>query len=123
MVISPKLMYLEPAKVMASLKIHVNLLFQNKILHQGANKERATGSGITTDEDVTFSVVPVDGLAVVELVDKEVFEHLASFSEIFNVGKVFNIFLEFSLHHQSILANELDTIILVRVVRSGDLDT
>jgi len=91
--------------------------------HQGANKERATGSGITTDEDVTFSVVPVDGLTVVELVDKEIFEHLASFSEIFNVGKVFNIFLEFSLHHQSILANELDTIILVRVVRSGDLDT
>jgi hypothetical protein len=90
--------------------------------HQGSNQKRATGSGITTDEDVAF-LVPVNGLAVVELVDEEIFEHLASFTEVFNVGEIFNIFLEFSLHHKSILADELDTVILVGVVGGSDLDT
>ena len=68
-------------------------------------------------------MVPVDGLAVVELVDEEIFEHLAGFTEVFNVGEVFNIFLEFGLHHEGILSDELDTVIVVGVVGGSDLDT
>jgi len=101
---------------------HSDIFLTKNSLHQGSNQERAAGSGITTDEDVAF-LVPVDGLAVVELVDKEIFEHLAGFTEVFNVGKVFNIFLEFGLHHKSVLADELDTVILVGVVGGSDLDT
>jgi len=103
-------------------KVNVLGASEGDSFHQGSNQERAAGSGITTDEDVAF-LVPVDGLAVVELVDKEIFEHLAGFTEVFNVGKVFNIFLEFGLHHKSVLADELDTVILVGVVGGSDLDT
>ena len=91
-------------------------------LHQRSDKDWAAGSGIASDKNIAFNV-PIDWLAAIDLVDEMVFEGSAGFLEIFDVGKLFNIGLEFSLHHQAVKTDELDTIVHSRVMGGSDLDT
>lgn len=91
-------------------------------LHQRSDKDGAAGSGIASDKNEAFGV-PINWLAAIDLVDEVVFEGFAGFLEVLDVSELFNILLEFSLHHQAIETDELNTIVLKRVMGGSDLDT
>jgi hypothetical protein len=84
-------------------------------LHQRVDKDGAAGSGITSDKDKAFSV-PINWLATIDVVDKVIFESFAGLVEILNVGELFNVLFELSLHHQAVETDELDTIVTGGVV-------